>query len=107
MNPYMSIAGGGQSAIREWEQLTTAILAQLEQSYDAIARPLRLWERNELGAQLADVAPDEPIGDGVLTGMQVAERAAVFQSLLTWLNTPVPVGEGENTVTPLDLISRR
>lgn len=112
-SPYMPAAGAGQSAIREWAQLTSEILANLERNYDAIARPLRLWGSagNGLPELVAATAPDELVGDSDLTALQVNARNVVFGSLLQWLSHPHQIGvdaEGQPIIiTPLELLSQR
>lgn len=108
-SPYAPATG--LSAIAEWAALTTQILGTLEQSYDQIARPLRLWERNNLADLVASTPPQSAVGDSGLTREQVIARSVVFQSLLAWLQTPVTVGQDEQgqplALTPLDLLSSR
>ncbi len=99
------------SAIQEWQALTNDIFDVAERQVDNTGRPLRIWTKNGLEALVRATAPGEMVGDSTLTREQALRRSAMFQSLLTWLNTPIAVGVDGNgdpiTMSPIDLMSER
>ena len=107
----LPMSGQSLSAIQEWQLLSTAIFDAAERQVDSTARPLRLWQYGGLAEMVAATAPGAVVGDSTLTKEQAIQRAALFQSLLTWLNTPVQTSTDADgtpiTETPIALMSAR
>lgn len=97
-----------QSAIREWQGLTTLILGQAQQLIDAFARVKRISEYNSLDDLIDAAEPGQLIGDSGLTKERAVVVRAVLASFGAWLITPLPdtPTEGQQ-ITPLAAMSRR
>lgn len=99
------------TAMHEWEREAEQLRALAEDLLDRTAKPLRLYERNGLATVITQTPYGQPVPGGTMPAERAQMLSALFQGLLTFMQTPIIAyrnAQGElETMLPIDILSWR
>ena len=91
------------TAMADMETLTSAMMEQVQNLIDSMAKPSRIWAANGLTAVVADTLDGELVPDSIYTKERWLAISELFDEFAAWLQTPLPGCK----LPPMVIVSQR